>query len=37
MTATRHSSPAHRVRTFDEALAALALPFPADDGEAARH
>ncbi|WP_431948817.1 molecular chaperone DnaJ [Actinacidiphila sp. bgisy167] len=37
MTATRRSSPAHRVRTFDEALGALALPFPADDGEAARH
>lgn len=37
MTATTRSASAHRVRTFDDALAALGRPFPADAGEAARH
>jgi hypothetical protein len=37
MTATTRRTSAHRVRSFDDALAALGRPFPADAAEAARH
>ncbi|MDX2854272.1 molecular chaperone DnaJ [Actinacidiphila glaucinigra] len=37
MTATTRPASTHRVRTFDEALAALGRPFPPGTGEAARH